>query len=344
MQLIENAELFAPSPLGRRSLLLAGGRIEAVGADGAALARAGVELETIDGTGCFAMPGLIDTHVHLIGGSGEKGFQSQTPEVTAEALIRGGTTTVVGTLGTDTTTRTMPALLGKVKGLRALGLDAYAWTGGYDARPLTNSVRDDVMLIDEIIGAGEIAIADARAAQFSAIKLARLAAECSVAGSLTGKAGLLHLHVGPSEARLSIVREVLERFDVAPSSLYPTHVERGERLMSEAIELSRRGMPLDVDVVENDLPRWLRFYRDNGGDPSMLTASSDAPIGPPDALFAQVMQCVREGIAPFEEVIALVTANPARILKLRAGELRPGRRGFVLLVDANTLELRQVVR
>jgi hypothetical protein len=30
-----------------------------------------VALETIDASGCFAMPGLIDPHVHLIGGNGE---------------------------------------------------------------------------------------------------------------------------------------------------------------------------------------------------------------------------------------------------------------------------------
>src|SRR5438445_202366 len=102
------------------------------------------------------------------------------------------------------------------------------------ARPLLGTVGDDVTLIDEIIGAGEVAMADVRGPQFGAAELARLASQCYVAGTLTGKAGLLHLHVGPSERRLSILREVLERFDVAPSTLYPTHVERNESLMTEA--------------------------------------------------------------------------------------------------------------
>src|SRR4051812_7940956 len=109
MLLIENADVFAPEPLGRRSILVAGGRIEAIGIDGASLARAGIELETIDATGCIAMPGLVDPHAHLIGGSGEKGFASQTPEISAGELLRAGITTVVGTLGADTTTRTMPS-------------------------------------------------------------------------------------------------------------------------------------------------------------------------------------------------------------------------------------------
>jgi beta-aspartyl-dipeptidase (metallo-type) len=343
MLLVENGEVFAPEPLGRQSILIASGRIESIGADGAALARAGVEVETIDATGCIVMPGLIDPHAHLIGGSGEKGFASQTPEISASELLRAGITTVVGTLGADTTTRTMPALLAKVKALRGEGLSAFAWTGGYDARTLMSSIRDDVVLIEEIIGAGEVAIADPRGQQYSAAELARFAADCYVAGTLTGKAGLLHLHVGDGTQRLRIIRDVIEQFDVKPEALYPTHVERSERLMREAIDLTKRGMPIDVDVYDEDLVRWLRFYREHGGDPALLTASSDAAINSPHTLFEQLMACVRETIAPFEEAITIATSNTARVLKINAGMIERGRIGHLLLVDAASYELRTVV-
>ncbi|HKO56170.1 MAG TPA: amidohydrolase family protein, partial [Thermoanaerobaculia bacterium] len=154
---------------------------------------------------------------------------------------------------------------------------------------------------------------------------------------------LLHLHVGPGERRLSVLREVIDRFDVAPSTLYPTHVERSEELMAEAIALARRGMPIDLDVHEEDLPQWLRFHREHDGDPVLITASSDAGLKSPHILFAQVMQCVRERIRPIGETLAIATANPARILKLRGGELAPGRRADVLLVDAGSLAIRHVV-
>jgi beta-aspartyl-dipeptidase (metallo-type) len=343
MLLVENGEVFAPEPIGRQSILIASGGIEAIGVDGAALARTRVEVETIDSTGCIAMPGLIDPHVHLIGGSGEKGFASQTPEIFASELLRAGITTVVGTIGADTTTRTMAALLAKVKALRGEGLSAFAWTGGYDARTLMPSIRDDIVLIEEIIGAGELAIADPRGQQYAAAELARFAAECYVAGTLTGKAGLLHLHVGDREQRLKVVRDVIEKFDVKPDALYPTHVERSERLMREAIDLTKRGMPVDVDVYEEDLVKWLRFYREHGGDPNLITASSDAAINSPHTLFEQLMACVRETVAPFEEVIAIATSNTARILKTNSGELARGRAGHMLLIDAATYELRSVI-
>jgi beta-aspartyl-dipeptidase (metallo-type) len=341
MLLVENAEVFAPQPLGRRSILIAAGRIEAIGVDAGALS--GLHVETIDGTGCIAMPGLIDPHAHLIGGSGEKGFASQTPEISASELLRAGITTVVGTIGADTTTRTMPSLLAKVKALRGEGLSAFAWTGGYDARTLMSSMRDDIVLIDEIIGAGELAIADVRGQQYSAAELARFAADCYVAGTLTGKAGLLHLHVGAGDERLRIVRDVLDHFDVKPQALYPTHVERSERLMREAIDLTKRGMPIDLDVYEEDLVQWLRFYRQHHGEPNLITASSDAAINSPHTLFEQLMTCVRENVASFEEVIAIASSNTARILKIESGELARGRVGHVLLVDASTYELRTVI-
>jgi beta-aspartyl-dipeptidase (metallo-type) len=345
MLLVEHGEIFAPQPLGAPSILIAGGRIEALGKiDGATLARTGVELETLDASGCFIMPGLIDVHAHLIGGSGEKGFATQTPELFASELLRAGITTVVGTLGTDTTTRTMPALIGKVKALREEGLAAFAWTGGYDARPLTGSIRDDIVLVDEIIGAGEIAIADRRSAQFSAAELARLASDCYVAGTLTKKAGVLHLHVGDGDGRLSILRDLLDTGLIEPKTIYPTHVERNEGLMSEAIDLTRRGVTIDCDVVENDLATWVRYYADAGGDPSRLTASSDAAITTPSSLFTQLMTCVREELLPREQLLALVTRNPARVLALRdAGLLRAGAIASLLLVDARSLELRTVV-
>jgi len=333
---VENGEVWAPAPRGRTTVVAAGGRIERIGdVDASAF-----HPEVIDATGCLVVPGLIDAHIHLIGGSGEKGFSSATPAIGAQELLSSGTTTVVGLLGTDTTTKTLPALLAKVKGLRDEGLNARMWTGGYDARSLTGSVRDDIILIDEILGAGEIAIADRRGAHFDARALARLASDCYIAGTLTGKAGVLHLHTGELPQRLSIVREVLE-YGVPAAALQPTHVNRNEKLFKEAMELTLRGVAVDVDVVDEDLEHWLRIFE---GDRSMLTISTDAPIGRVRALLEQVARVVREEVWPTEDALALVTRNPARVLKLHdVGEIAEGKRADLLLLDAETLELRRVI-
>src|SRR4051812_10459126 len=136
--LVENGELFAPQPLGRQAVLICGDRIIKTGAiDRQALDRLQIEYRVIDADGYFVFPGLIDPHEHLLGGSGESGFSSQTPEIFLSEILSGGITTVVGCLGVDTTMKTMPGLLARVKALREEGLTAFLWTGGYNVPPTT---------------------------------------------------------------------------------------------------------------------------------------------------------------------------------------------------------------
>ena len=136
LTLIENGDVFAPEPLGRASVLLTDGKIARVGeVDRAAVEALGVECDVIDASGCIVAPGLIDPHIHLLGGSGEGGFSLQTPEFFIGEIVRFGITTVVGVLGVDTTMKTMPGLLAKVKALKEDGLNAYLWTGGYNVPP-----------------------------------------------------------------------------------------------------------------------------------------------------------------------------------------------------------------
>src|SRR5689334_23705184 len=163
--LIEHGEVYAPESRGVQPVLLAGDKIVKIGAvDGAKLAALELPCEIVDAAGCLVTPGLIDPHEHVIGAGGEEGFASRTTEVPLSQLLKNGITTAIGCLGTDTTTRHLSSLLGKVRQLEADGLTAYMYTGGFQVPPptLTGSVMDDLVLIDKIIGVGEIAISDTR--------------------------------------------------------------------------------------------------------------------------------------------------------------------------------------
>lgn len=306
----------------------------------------GLELDIIDATDCLLTPGFIDPHEHISGGSGEEGFATQTPEIHASEIVTAGITTVVGCLGVDTTTKTMPGLLARARALKEEELSAFIWTGGYNVPPvtLTDSVRNDIMLIEEVIGAGEIAISDKRSTNPSSHELARLVNDAYVGGMLARKAGVTHFHVGDDEARLKLLRTLIDDYQTPPGWLYPTHVERNEALMLEAIDLCKRGSFIDVDVVEEDLHRWLRFYRENDGPPGRLTVSSDASISSPRTLYEQVSGCVLEHGFTLEEVLPLVTTNTACVLKLGdRGEIAEGKRADLLILDKKSLEIREVI-
>ncbi|HET6233326.1 MAG TPA: amidohydrolase family protein [Longimicrobiaceae bacterium] len=347
LTLIENGEVYTPDPVGRQSILLTDGKIGKVGkVDRRAVEALGLETTVIDASGCIVIPGLIDPHQHLLGGSGEEGFNTQTPEFFIAEIVAHGITTIVGVLGVDTTMKTMPGLLAKVKGLKEDGLNAYCWSGGYAVPPtsIMQSVREDIMFIDEVIGAGEVAISDLRGIDPSPRDLARLATDCYVGGMLAKKAGLVHVHVGDRPSRLQPLRDVLEGFNVEPCWFYATHIERSKTLMREAIALAKKGMPVDIDTVEEDLPKWLRYYRENGGPPDLLTISSDASINSPRVVWEQIRSCIRDHGSAIEEVIPHATRNTARILKLaHKGELAKGKAGDVVILEKETLEIVHVL-
>jgi beta-aspartyl-dipeptidase (metallo-type) len=345
--LIENGEVYTPDPVGKQQVLLTDGKIGKVGpVNRKAIESIGVEYEVVDATGCIVVPGFIDPHIHLLGGSGEDGFATQTPEFFIGEIVPYGITTVVGALGVDTTMKTMAGLLAKAKALNEQGLNAYIWTGGYNLPPnsVMNSVRDDIMFLKEVIGTGEVAISDRRGMNTTAVDLARVVSDTYIGGMLAKKAGVTHFHVGEMDRRLEPLRLILDEHDIDPKCVYPTHVQRNEKLMAEAVDLTRRGCTVDVDTIAEDLAKWLRFYLDHGGDPACLTASSDASISSPRVLSEQVRSCVTEHGFPLEQVLSLVTRNTARTLKLEMkGTLEKGKWGDILLLEKGSLEIVHVL-
>ena len=90
MLLIRNAEVYAPEYIGKKDILVAGGKIERMADtlpdfDGA---------EVIDAAGKIVTPGIIDRHIHITGGGGEGSFKTQAPRVELSNLVEGGVTTV----------------------------------------------------------------------------------------------------------------------------------------------------------------------------------------------------------------------------------------------------------
>jgi beta-aspartyl-dipeptidase (metallo-type) len=337
--LIRGGQVYAPEPLGEQSILVCAGRIVGLGSfDPAALSAAGLRVETVDANGCLVVPGFVDPHQHLLGAGGEQGFSSRQPEVEPEELVQAGITTVVGCLGTDVTTRHLTDLLARARQLREAGFTAYIYTGGFPVPPatLTGGVTEDLMLIPEVIGVGEVAISDVRSSQPRVRALARLVAQATIGGRMSGKAGVTHFHVGPGPGRLRPLRRLLRRYDVEPGQLYPTHIGRDERLLEEAIELTRHGMFVDLDTVGRNASRWLRVYLERGGPLDRLTVSSDAHTrgGRPEKLRALFEAAVRELELPLEQALLPFTTNVARVLHLP----QKGRLGEGLDADLQVLE------
>ena len=352
MKVIKNADVYSPQYLGKKDVFISGGIICRI-AD-SLNAPQEWDVEVIDGSGMLLLPGFIDCHVHVLGGGGEGGFASRTPEATLTGLTRYGITTVIGCLGTDGYGRDISALIAKVKGLRQQGISAYAYTGSYQVpvRTLTGSITRDIMMVEEIIGTGEIAISDHRSSQPTYEEFLRLCADTRLGGILSGKAGIINVHLGDSTRKMDMILKAIEETEIPSTQFLPTHVNRNAALFEEAVEYAKLGGSVDFTGNE-DIDYWetvcdevrvcrgIRRMLDEGISSDLFTISSDGqgslPLFSPDGKFLgmgigksscllkEVRECVTKENIPLETAIKAITSNPARVLCLNGkGHIKEG--------------------
>ncbi len=365
--LIKNAQLIAPSLLGQQQLLVTGSQIAAIAPD---IRLQGDALTTLDADGCLLLPGLVDSLAHIIGGGGEGGFASRTPELDSRDAFAAGVTTLVGVLGTDSITRTLTNLLAKANGLEAEGLTCYCHSGSYQVpvRTLFATLSEDLLLIDKFIGVGEVAIADHRSSQPTVQEMARLASEARVGGMLSGKAGIVSIHTGPAPAGLALLHQVAAQSDIPLSQFYPTHINRNQQLLEQGFAFIKAGGVIDLttSTTEQELQngeiqcaKALLQAFEQGLDCSKITFSSDANaslplfddahnfiglgVGRIASLLEELQASIRLGV-PLDIAVAAVTANPARVLKLpHKGQLKAGNDADLVLLDRQTLQVKAVM-
>ena len=337
LTLLKNVDVYAPAPLGRLDVLVGGTQVLAMGNIPEM-----ADVVVVDCGGRRLVPGLVDLHTHMTGGGGEGGAETRVPPVVLSAFTLAGVTTAVGLLGTDCVTRSVAENLACARGLAALGLTTFCYTGGYVVPPvtLTGSVRGDMVHVDRIIAVGEVAISDHRSSQPTFDEIVRLAADAHVAGMMTGKAGVLHLHMGDGPRGLEMVRRALRETELPARVFHPTHCNRNGSLWNEARELAALGCTVDVTAFPEDDPappgapsagQAIHAWWSSGLPAARLTVSSDGGgclphfnadgelqgMGVGDS--ATLLQAVREATTlgvPFDYALATVTRNPARHFRL----------------------------
>ena len=359
--LIRGGEVFAPEPLGRKDILLAGGMIEAVAEPGR-IRVDGFEAETVDAAGKRVLPGLIDPHVHILGGGGEGGPATRAPEIRVEDIVASGVTTVIGCLGTDGVTRHMTSLLAKARALEIEGVSTFIYSGSYEipVRTLTGSVRSDLVVVDKVVGAGEIAVSDHRSSQPTFDEVARLAAECRVGGMLGGKAGVLHLHLGDGKRRLELLFRLIRETELPVTQVIPTHINRNAELFEAGLEWVAAGGSIDVTLGPDPVPPdpevsledCVGRFRERGLPFDRMMVSSDSngslpvfdeagklvrlTIATEKDLFRKFGDILRKEVLPLETAARVFSTNAAEFYKLgKKGRVEPGRDADLIIIDGD---------
>ncbi|MBO9129345.1 beta-aspartyl-peptidase [Bacillus sp. 165] len=370
LTIIQNGEVFSPSYLGKKDILLVGDKIGCI-RDSIDVPTNFVDINVIDASDKYVVPGFLDAHVHIIGGGGEGGFHTRTPELNLTDATTAGITTLVGVLGTDGTTRTMESLLAKSRALEEEGITCYIHTGSYHIpiKTLTSRIQDDIILIDKIIGVGEVAIADHRSSQPTLDELVKVAAAARNGGILSGKAGVIEIHVGDGDEKLTLLEQIIDQTELPIRQFHPTHINRNEELFQAGIRYAKRGGY--VDLTTSTIPQFLaegevkcskglRLMLEQGVPIGCITFSSDGQaslpafnkegeftglqVGKVASLYEAVREAVLEENISMETALQVITSNPAQVLRLtQKGQIQEGKDGDIVLLDKQSLHIQTVI-
>ncbi len=357
---IRGGRVYSPRNLGVKDILVVGEKIVGIGED--FRLPTGLGTSVVDASGMMVLPGFVDPHVHVLGGGGEGGPVTRTPEIEPAQVFAGGITTVVGVLGTDNVTRSLEALLAKTRALCLQGLSTFMFTGSFHYPPstLTGGVKKDVAFIRECVGV-KTAVSDHRGSHMTVDELARLSSGARFGGMLAGKKGVVHVHLGDGEEGLGPIRTLLEKGEIPITQFHPTHVSRNPRLFQEGLAFVREGgsMDLNPEPRVEDTVELVSRMAGSGIDLGRVTFSSDGNgshcefdengelsrigVSSVSVLMESFRGIVESGILPMEDALGFFTRNPAGILALRGkGQLEVGADADLILLDAD-LKLNAVM-
>lgn len=316
-------------------MLLCGEKLVAIGEH---LNVTGTQTQEIDAQGLNCMPGLIDQHVHIIGGGGQTGYFSLAPEISLSTLIKCGTTTVVGLLGTDGFVKTLPQLYAKTKALCQDGISAYMLTGfyGLPTPTITSSIAEDMIYLDKCIGC-KIAMSDDRSSHPTKLELLRIIQQVRLGGFTSAKGGVMHVHLGALPSKIDLLLEIAKEFPSLISYISPTHMGRTHDLFLQAIEFAKLGGMVDISTggtKYTDPHLTVMEGLERGININQMTFSSDGNAGvrrknsetgedtykkaPLHKNLEQVVALIKEdGMSP-SEAFKLITVNPAKNMKLKS--------------------------
>lgn len=310
------------------SVLLADGRIEAIGRD---LDPDRVEL-VIDAKGSMAMPGLIDSHAHPVFGDFTPRQQTQS---FIESGVHGGVTTVISAGEVH-----LPGRPKDVVGLKALAIvAAKAWSavrpGGakvHGGAPILELGLEEADFAEMAAGGvrlvGEIGLGSVKTGEQAAPMVRWAKAHGMTVTFHTGGPSIRGSNPIAADAVLEARPDIVGHVNGGTTPMSDTDIERvvDTDMAIEVVHCGNGRAAIHAVRTAAGLDAYRRVIIGN-----------DAPSGTgvvPLGILRVMAHLASLAEVPPEVAIAMATGNTARVHRLDVGVLAPGRPADIVLCDA----------
>lgn len=205
-----------------------------------------------------------------------------------------------------------------------------------------------------------MAISDHRSSNLTKEEMIKLASEARIAGLLSKKPGVVHMHTGSGRQGLGMILDIVKTTDIPIKHFRPTHMrkmleddvvefaglggyvdytssEEPDEKSQEILDVLARGIPEDHLTISSDsngsMPKW--------GPNKELVGITYAKM---TSLFGQIRSLVQVKGLPLERALCFVTQNVAQALEIypRKGCLAPDSDGDLVVLGPQ-MEIETVV-
>jgi len=154
---------------------------------------------------------------------------------------------------------------------------------------------------------------------------------------LSGKAGIVNIHIGDGPGKLSILEEIAAHTEIPITQFIPTHLGRNRELFKSSITYAKKGGLVDLttstgksfsghgnikcskalkQLLHAGVPvESISFSSDGQGSLPLFDEKGEfkgLDVGRVTSLFNEVRDAIIEEKIPLETAIAVITSNPAK--------------------------------
>ncbi len=200
-------------------------------------------------------------------------------------------------------------------------------------------------------------MSDHRSSQPLLSDYAKLAAETRTGGMLSGKAGVLHLHMGDGNRKLDMIFSIIAETELPITQFTPTHLNKTKEFLAEGIRFAKAGGTIDITTSSPAVapqrvqaPDAIRICLQEAVPLERITLSSDGNgsmpafnenrelvglmAASPASLYESLRSIVQQEIMPLADALRFITVNPATKLKLpNKGRITTGYDADIVILD-----------